>query len=76
MVNNSANYSPFAGTMLLNSADAAAGIGDVAPVAGDDVQVQVKDGLAGSGAGVYADVVTVRAVPGIKDLLDRESQFV
>ena len=72
MVNNSANYSPFAGTMLLNSADAAAGIGDVALVAGNDMHVQVKDGLTGGGAGVYTDVVAVGAVPSIEDLLDHE----
>ena len=39
------------------------------------MHVQVKDGLTGGGAGIYADVVAVGAVPGIEDLLDHEGQF-
>ena len=40
-------------------ADAAAGVGHVAGVAGDQVDVEVEDGLAGGGADVDADVVAV-----------------
>lgn len=42
--------------------DAAAGIVDVAFVAWDHVEVSVRDGLAGSLAGVQADVVTIRVM--------------
>ena len=40
-------------------ADAAAGVLDVAFVAGDEVDVEVEDGLAGGFADVPADVVAV-----------------
>jgi hypothetical protein len=40
-------------------ADAAAWIGDVAGVAGDDVEMELGDGLAGGGAVVKAEVESV-----------------
>ena len=40
------------------------------------MHVQVEDGLAGSGAVIYADVVTVRVIAYIEDLLDGEGKFV
>ncbi len=45
--------------------DAASGIADVAPVAGDDVDVEVEDGLAGGLADVDADGEAVGAVRGL-----------
>ena len=39
--------------------DAVAGIGDVASVAGDDVEMELGDGLAGGGAVVKAEVESV-----------------
>jgi hypothetical protein len=54
-------------------ADAAAGVVHVVVVAGDDVDVEVGDGLAGGGAGVEADVVAVGVELGVEgefDLVD------
>ena len=41
-------------------ADATTGVRRVAVVAGDEVEVEVEDGLACGGAGVHTDVVTIR----------------
>ena len=45
-----------------DAADAATGVRDVVVVAGDDVAVEVHDGLAGRFAAVHADVEGGRAV--------------
>lgn len=43
--------------------NAAAGIGDVAYVAGDDVHMEMADGLAGRRTNVYAYVESIRPAP-------------
>lgn len=48
-------------------ADATARVRRVAVVAGDDVAMEVEDGLSGGGAGVHADVVAVGLVMGFDE---------
>lgn len=60
--------------------DAAAGVGGVAVVAGNDVAVEVHNGLSGSCAAVHADVVAVGELlryPLVQNrLFDQLSDFV
>jgi hypothetical protein len=48
----------------------AAGVGHVTGVAGDDVDVEVLDGLPSGRSGVEADVVAIGATFGVESLLD------
>ena len=40
-------------------ADATAGVGGIAVVAGDDVAMEMKDGLAGGLAAVHANIIAI-----------------
>lgn len=62
--------------ILHQFSDTAPGVGNVSLIAGDNMHMQVKDGLAGGGTAIYPDIVAVRTVSGIEYLFYREGQFV
>ena len=49
-------------------ADAASGVGGIAVVAGDDVAMKMKDGLAGGLAAVHAQVIAIGMVTSVNHL--------
>ena len=53
-------------------ADAIAGVGGIAVVAGDDVAMEMKDGLAGGLAAVHAQVIAIGLVTSVNHLTGGE----
>lgn len=49
-------------------ADATAGVGGIAVVAGDDVAMEMKDGLAGGLAAVHANIIAIGLVTSVNHL--------
>jgi len=49
-------------------ADSTAGVGGIAVVAGDDVAMEMKDGLAGGLAAVHAQVIAIGMVTSVNHL--------